>query len=138
MAEKAEGAVGDDKIETKQSKKGKRRKRAKKHVGARTGTRGSRVAFPKDALSKCFRIPQAILDQNAGDECTDREAAGYAKIGWTGPVGVEMKSGNGYGLLERPSPGKVKPTDLVRKVYGPRRLKTGLTACATRFCRPPS
>ncbi len=123
MAEKAEGAVGDDKIETKQSKKGKRRKRAKKHVGARTGTRGSRVAFPKDALSKCFRIPQAILDQNAGNECTDREAAGYAKIGWTGPVGVEISSAIKYGLLERPSPGKVKPTDLARKILRPQETK---------------
>lgn len=62
---------------------------------------------------------QGILDQNAGNECTDREAAGYAKIGWGGLIGVEISSAIKYGLLERPSPGKVKPTDLARKIIRP-------------------
>jgi hypothetical protein len=66
-----------------------------------------------------LRIPQAILEQNAGNACTPREAAGFARIGWTGDVGVEISSGSKYGLLERPTPGKIKPTELVRKIVRP-------------------
>jgi hypothetical protein len=82
---------------------------------------GARVAFPKDSLAKCLRIPQGILDQNAGKECKDTEAAAYAKIGWSGVIGVEISSAIKYGLLERPSPGKVKPTDLARKIIRPQK-----------------
>lgn len=82
-------------------------------------SRHGRVAFPKHPLEKCIRIPQAVLDQNAGNDCTDREAAGFAKIGWTGDVHVEISSAIKYGLLERPSPGKVRPTDLARRVVRP-------------------
>src|SRR6266478_4315206 len=80
----------------------KGRKREKKPAAGSGGARGGagRVAFPKDSVVKCLRIPQGILDQNAGNECTDREAAGFAKIGWTGLVGVEISSAIKYGLLE--------------------------------------
>lgn len=112
---------------TKARKAGKKRKsqEAGKASGTTRGTRGGagRVAFPKDSLGKCLRIPQGILDQNGGNECTDREAASFAKIGWTGQVGVEISSATKYGLLERPSSGKVKPTDLARKIIRPQDTK---------------
>jgi hypothetical protein len=91
--------------------KGSRRKTGKAKRG--------NVAYPKVSLLKSLRIPQAILDQNAGDECTDREAAGFAKIKWSGPVGVEIGSAIKFGLLERPAPGRVKPTDRVRRIVRP-------------------
>jgi hypothetical protein len=99
----------------------KRRSRKKRVRSPSGGSRGAagRVAFPKDSLAKCLRIPLGVLDQNAGNECTDREAAAYAKVGWAGPVGVEISSGIKYGLLERPSAGKVKPTELARKIVRP-------------------
>ncbi len=81
--------------------------------------RGTKVAYPKHSLEKCIRIPRAVLDQNAGNQCTDREAATFAKIGFTGDVAVEISSAIKYGLLERPTPGNVKPTDLVRKIIRP-------------------
>jgi hypothetical protein len=101
------------KIRAKAPKKAK----AKKAAAAR-GAAG-RVPYPKDSLLKSLRIPQAILEQNAGTACTPKEAADYAHIGWTGPVNVEISSATKYGLLERPSPGKVKPTDRVRKIVRP-------------------
>jgi hypothetical protein len=111
--------------EIKKAKRGKGHGGRKRSKQASTTTRGGagRVAFPKDSLAKCLRIPQGILDQNAGNECSDREAAGYAKIGWTGAIGVEISSATKYGLLERPSPGKVKPTDLARKIIRPQQSK---------------
>jgi len=110
--------------EQKKVKKGKGRgARKRKQPGPTTRGGAGRVAFPKDSLGKCLRIPQGILDQNAGNECSDREAAGFAKIGWTGLIGVEISSAIKYGLLERPSPGKVKPTDLARKIIRPQQQK---------------
>ena len=111
--------------EQKKVKKQKGRGRKRHKLPGASTTRGGagRVAFPKDSLGKCLRIPQGILDQNAGNECTDREASSFAKLGWTGLIGVEISSAIKYGLLERPSPGKVKPTDLARKIIRPQQAK---------------
>jgi hypothetical protein len=77
------------------------------------------VAFPKHAISNCLRIPEAVLEQNAGKECTYREAAKFAGVGYTGQIGVEISSALKYGLFERTSPGKIKPTELVRRIVRP-------------------
>ncbi|MGB7435777.1 MAG: hypothetical protein WBR26_11805 [Candidatus Acidiferrum sp.] len=61
------------------------------------------------------------MEQNAGKECTDREAAKFAGLGYTGLVGVEISSGIKYGLLERPAPGTVKPTDITRRIVRPQK-----------------
>lgn len=96
-----------------------------------------RIAFPKHAISRCLRIPEAILDQNAGNECTDREAAAYAKIGWSGPVGVEISSATKYALLGRPSPKKIKPTDLARKIIRPQQQKDRLDGLREAVLQAP-
>jgi hypothetical protein len=98
----------------------KKTSKGKKTEGTKPGKgKAGAVAFPKHTVLSCLRIPNGILDQNAGNECPDREAARFAKIGWTGDVGVEISSAIKYGLLERPSPGKVKPTELARKILRP-------------------
>lgn len=104
-----------------------RRARGKKKAAKKAGTaraRGARgaaarVPYPKDPLLKSLRMPQAIFEQNAGNACTPKEASDYAHIGWTGQIAVEISSAIKYGLLERPSPGKIKPTDRVRKIVRP-------------------
>jgi hypothetical protein len=83
--------------------------------------RGSPIPFPKHSISKCLRIPQAILEQNAGKECSDREGAKFAGIGWTGEIGVEISSALKFGLLERPAPRTIKPTDLTRRIVRPQK-----------------
>jgi hypothetical protein len=113
-----EAPVVKVKIPLLAKKQRKAAKKAKRPAGGRRGAAG-RVAYPKDPLAKCLRIPQAILEQNAGEPCTPREAAAFARVGWTGEIGVELSSATKYGLLERPSPGKVKPTELVRKIARP-------------------
>lgn len=118
----AEAGTGGKVSPTKKAKKGKRRRKRKgaKQSGLESAaSQPGSGAFPKDPLAKCLRIPQGVLEQNAGNECTDREAAGYAKIGWSGAIGVEISSAIKYGLLERPRPGKVKPTDRARKIIRP-------------------
>jgi hypothetical protein len=76
--------------------------------------------FPRHRLSKCLRIPTAIIERNQGLECTDVEAAGYAGLRLVGRTRLEISSAVKYGLLERRSPGRVKPTDIARKIVEPR------------------
>ncbi len=125
----------------KQTKKKavKKKKTAMKKAVAGGSARGGagRVKYPKHSILDCIRIPQAIIDQNAGEACTDREGAGYAKIGWTGDIAVEISSAIKYGLLERPSPGHIKPTDLARKIVRPQDPKDKLTALRQAVMNAP-
>jgi hypothetical protein len=98
-------------------KKSKRKQRTKTAKG--TAKRGVPLGYPKHPVLKCLRIPQAVLENNAGKECTDREAAKFASIGWSGQIAVEISSAIKYGLFERPSPGKLKPTDITRHSLQP-------------------
>src|SRR5579864_9314159 len=95
-------AVAEPEEQTPTNKpKAKRGRKAakKKATGGRRGA-AARTAYPKHSLAACLRIPQGILEQNAGDACTPREAVGFAKLGWTGELGVEISSATKYGLLE--------------------------------------
>jgi len=91
-------------------KSSKRKKGAKAANGATR--RGTPLGFPKHPILKCLRIPQAVLENNAGKECTDREATKFAGIGWSAQIAVEISSAIKYGFtrrIVRPQ----KPTDKV-------------------------
>ena len=75
--------------------------------------------YPRHALRSCLRIPEAILDQNAGRACTDCEALEFAGLSFNGPSQVELSSSSKYGLLERPEKGKVQPTDRAKRIIRP-------------------
>ena len=62
-----------------------------------------------------------MLENNAGKECTDREAAKFAGLGWSGQIGVEISSALKYGLFQRPSSGKVEPTEVTRRIVRPQK-----------------
>jgi hypothetical protein len=127
------------KKQTKKKTPVKKKKTAPKLAAASGGARGgaTRVKYPKHSILSCIRIPQAIIDQNAGEACTDREGASYAKVGWTGDVAVEISSAIKYGLLERPSPGHVKPTELTRKIVRPQDSNDRLTALRQAVMNAP-
>jgi len=76
--------------------------------------------YPRQSLEKALRIPKAILDQNAGKDCTDEESAAFLGIKYnTGPYATELSSSIKYGLLERPEPGRVTVTPIAKKVLRP-------------------
>src|SRR6266496_326250 len=50
-----------------------------------------------------------------------KKTAKFAGIGWSGPIGVEISSALKYGLFHRPSPGRVEPTDLTRRIVRPQK-----------------
>lgn len=80
---------------------------------------GGASDYPRHPVRKALRIPQAILAQNAGRACTDREAAQYSGMGYHGPFAVELSSALKYGFLARPKPGTVELTDLAKTVLRP-------------------
>lgn len=75
--------------------------------------------FPRHSIEKALRLPKAILEQNAGKECTDSEAAGFVGVKLAGPLKSELGSAIKFGFLERPGSGRVALTDIARKVLRP-------------------
>lgn len=96
------------------TKKGKRGTSKKEKT---TGT----LNYPKHTIEKVLRVPQAILDQNAGKECSDAECAKFLGVKYGGPLQVEISSALKYKLLERPVRGKIKPTELSKKILRPQK-----------------
>lgn len=80
-----------------------------------------RSKYPRHSLTAALRVPRAILEQNAGKECSDRDAAKFAGVGYHGPFRVELSSAIKYGLLERAQAGKVGLTALARQILRPQK-----------------
>ena len=118
------------------SKKNNSKKRAnKKTVAVKRGTPTSN--YPRHSVEKAIRIPKAILEQNAGKECTDSESAAFVGVKVTGPYGVEVSSSLKYGFLERTSPGKIKPTELVKKILRPQSSEDVLSGYQEAVLKAP-
>lgn len=98
------------------SKKKARKKKASKKKAAASG--GS-AKYPRHSIKKVLRIPEAILDQNAGNPCTSANTAEYLGVGHSGPYQMEVSSAKKYGLLESPTEGKVAPSELAKKILRP-------------------
>lgn len=91
---------------------------AKKADGAE---KGKGANFPRHTLERALRIPKAIIEQNASREATQGEVAKWLGVGDTGPFRVEVSSSIKYGLVDRPSPGKLAPTDLAKRILRPQK-----------------
>jgi hypothetical protein len=109
-----------DKVIKKSKKKSKRRKKSVRagkstHVGRST----TQTNYPRHSVERALRVPKAILEQNAGKECTPKEAAVFVGVGYGGDFAVEVSSSTKYGFLERPTPGQIRPTELVKRVLRP-------------------
>ncbi len=103
-----------------------RKKKAPTKRKAKTSTKTSLstgvAKFPRHPVEKALRIPKAIIDQNAGKECTDRESSRYVGVGFNGPYRVEISSSLKYGFLSRPRSGYVAVTDRARQALRPQKF----------------
>jgi hypothetical protein len=115
----------------------KKASKPRKRSNATTTRPGGPIAYPKHPILKCLRIPQGVLENNAGKECTDREAAKFAAVGWTGQTAVEISSALKYGLLSRPSAGKVEPTAMARRILVPQKPTDRIEAIREGVLRAP-
>lgn len=77
------------------------------------------INYPRHSIEKALRIPRAILEQNAGKDCTEKDSAKYCGVSYNGPFQLEISSSIKYGLLERPFPKQVQPTELAKKILRP-------------------
>ncbi len=93
----------------------KKTKKQKSEVGKPLNT----SKYPRHNLERVLRLPQAMLDQNAGKDCSEQELAKFVGVGFNGPFKLEVSSALKYGLLERPSAGKVRVTDLSKSILRP-------------------
>lgn len=104
---------------TRTAKKTAKRKAKVKAKKAQKPSSSGSAKYPRHTISKVLRIPQAIIDQNAGNECTIAESAGFVGVGNHGPYRLEVSSANKYGLLDSPSTGKIGPSDLAKRILRP-------------------
>jgi hypothetical protein len=101
----------------KKAKKGARAKQSKSPDAGMGGT----AKFPRHTVEKALRIPKAIIEQNAGRECSEADAATYAGVGIGGPLRLEISSAIKYGFLSRPRTGFVEVTDRARQAIRPQK-----------------
>lgn len=97
-----------------------KRKSVKAKATAEDETSGN-AKYPRHPVEAALRIPRAILDQNAGNACTQKEAAAFIGLKDHGPFRVEVSSSLKYGLLQRPVPGKVEPSPLAKQILRPQK-----------------
>lgn len=93
--------------------------------------------FPRHSLDKVLRVPKAILEQNAGKECSDAELAKFLGLKLTGPTRVEISSALKFGLLERPSAGRLVLTDIAKKILRPQEPKEQLDGLREAALKAP-
>lgn len=93
--------------------------------------------YPRHTLEKVLRIPQAIQEQNAGQPCSEREAAQFLGVGFGGSFQVEVSSALKYGLLERKGPGQIAITDLSRKIIRPQQPEDQLIGLREAAIKAP-
>lgn len=95
-------------------------------------------SYPRHSLEKALRIPKGILEQNAGKECTDQESANYVGVKYNrGPYNLEINSAIKFGLLERPEAGKIKLTEIARKILKPQEKNDQLSGRREAILRAP-
>jgi hypothetical protein len=120
---KSASAVVQEPVKAKKKRTKRRRKKTGKqsrNAKAPKKTKsGGASDYPRHSVRKSLRIPQSVLDQNAGRPCTDREAAEYSGVGYHGPFAVELSSAIKYGFLTRPKPRNVALTELAKTVLRP-------------------
>jgi hypothetical protein len=76
--------------------------------------------YPRHSLERVLRIPMAILDQNAGKECSDQDTAKFLGVKYNrGPYALELSSAIKYGVLERPSQSRIAVSELAKKILRP-------------------
>ena len=117
---------------------GRTKKRGRGRPPKAKGSSGVQADFPRHSLEKALRIPKAILDQNDRKECSEAEAAKFSGVGFHGPFRLEISSSLKFGLMERPSPGRLKVTDLARKILRPQQPQDELGGKRQAAVKPPS
>ena|ERR1700722_3227432 len=124
--------------EVPKEKRSRKRKKTKPRKAAASGPgSGGAAKFPRHSIQRALRIPKAIIEQNAGKECSEKEAAEYVGVGLGGPLRVEISSGIKYGLLSRPRPGFLAVTERARQAVRPQKPGDDIVAMRQAVLEAP-
>jgi len=94
--------------------------------------------YPRHSLERVLRIPKAILDQNAGKECSDEETANFLGVKYNkGPYALEISSAIKFGLLQRPSAGRLSLSDIAKKILRPQNEQEELVGLREAVLKAP-
>jgi hypothetical protein len=116
----SEAATPNRKKGARKPRKAKKAKKAKRAKGAESEKGGS-PKFPRHTVEKALRIPKAIIEQNAGRECSEADSAKYVGVGFNGPFRLEISSSIKYGFLTRPRSGVLEVTERARQAIRPQK-----------------
>jgi hypothetical protein len=88
MEQKADVAPDVEvRVDSKKATKKAKRSKGTKPKRSKNGSGGS-AKFPRHSVEKALRIPRAIIDQNAGKPCSEKESAKFVGVGFNGPYRV--------------------------------------------------
>jgi hypothetical protein len=121
----------------RKAKKAKKTKKATKATRAKGGESGGTARFPRHTVEKALRIPRAIIEQNAGRECSEADSAKYSGVGFNGPYRLEISSSIKYGFLARPRPGIVEVTERARQAIRPQKTGDDIEALRQAILEAP-
>jgi hypothetical protein len=121
MSSEDEGEPVSAASKKKKAAKKKKPKGAKKAGKGKTKTSAITAKFPRHSVEKALRIPRAIIDQNAGHDCSEAESAKFVGVGYNGPYRVEISSSIKYGFLSRPSAGRIAVTERAQRAIRPQK-----------------
>lgn len=94
--------------------------------------------YPRHNLEKALRIPQAILEQNAGRECSEEESATFVGVQYNkGPYASEISSAIKFGLIERPRSGRIQLTELAKEILRPQNKDAKLKGLREAILKAP-
>lgn len=132
------GEVGTKIAAAKRARKKRARGKTEKSSESEASGTGLKAKFPRHSVEKALRIPRAILDQNAGKECSEKDAAGFIGLGSPrGPFALEISSAIKFGLLERPAAKRIKLTELAKKILRPQNDEEALQGLRQAVLRAP-
>lgn len=118
--------------------KAKRASTPKVRAEKSTESSKTRPAYPRHSLEDALRIPRAILDQNAGKQCSDDQAAVFLGLkSAAGPFAVEISSSLKYGFLTRPASKHIEVSDLGRQILRPKSKEDGIIGFQNALLNAP-
>lgn len=93
--------------------------------------------YPRHSVEKALRIPNVILEQNAGKPCPVKQSATYLGVGSSGPYQVEVSSGIKYGFLERTDRGVISVAERAKRILRPQSEKDKISGLQEAVTKAP-
>jgi hypothetical protein len=121
----------------KPAKKSKGKKK-KANAKSKKPTGSASSNYPRHSIERALRIPNAIIEQNAGRETNEQDAASFLSLTSSkGPFQLEISSATKYGFLERPGPGRIKSSELAKRIIRPQSAEDELKGLREAILKAP-